>query len=142
MAHMSLHICAVLSEPALLTNTKYGSGERLRPNCRPLAPLNMSEWAFKGGLLCLCDSTVKPVLSWNTKNWISIPIIAKCRSIVLQNAPVEHPAILLTFIKLLFSVKTIVLSIFKWLLKTGLIVPKSCAVQLIVGVLSLDKLTL
>ena len=31
----------------------------------------------------------------------------------------EHSAILLTFIKLTFSIKTFVLSIFKWLLKTG-----------------------
>ena len=35
--------------------------------------------------------TVKPVLSGhpknNTKNWFSIPIIAKCRTKVLQNAP-------------------------------------------------------
>ena len=31
----------------------------------------------------------------------------------------EHSAILLTFIKLPFSIKTFVLSIFKWLLKTG-----------------------
>ena len=31
----------------------------------------------------------------------------------------EHSAILSTFIKLPFSIKTFVLSIFKWLLKTG-----------------------
>ena len=31
----------------------------------------------------------------------------------------EHSAILLTFIKLPFSIKTLVLSIFKWPLKTG-----------------------
>ena len=46
-------------------------------------------------------------------------IIAKCRSKVLQNAPREHSAILLTFIKLPFVFKTFVLSIFKWPLKTG-----------------------
>ena len=32
---------------------------------------------------------------------------------------VEHSAILSTFIKLPFSIKTFVFSIFKWLLKTG-----------------------
>ena len=46
-------------------------------------------------------------------------IIAKCRSKVLQNAPKEHSAILLTFVKLPFVFKTCVLSIFEWLLKTG-----------------------
>ena len=37
----------------------------------------------------------------------------------------EHSAILSTFIKLPFSIKTFVLSIFEWLLKTGFTVPKS-----------------
>ena len=40
----------------------------------------------------------------------------------MQNAPKEHSAILLTFIKLLFVFKTFVLSIFKWPLKTSLTV--------------------
>ena len=31
----------------------------------------------------------------------------------------EHSAILLTFIKLPFAIKTFILSVFKWLLKTG-----------------------
>ena len=43
----------------------------------------------------------------------------KCRLKVLQNAPREHSAILLTFIKLPFAVKTFVLSIFEWPPKTG-----------------------
>ena len=60
------------------------------------------------------NDTVKPVLS--CKNWVSISIIAKCRSKALQNA-LEHSAIISTFIKLLFSNKTFILSIFKWLLK-------------------------
>ena len=47
-----------------------------------------------------------------------IPIIAKCRPKVLQNAPREHSAILLTFIKLPFVSKIFVLSISEWLLKT------------------------
>ena len=37
----------------------------------------------------------------------------------MQNAPREHSAILLTFIKLQFVFKTFVLSIFEWLLKTN-----------------------
>ena len=37
----------------------------------------------------------------------------------MQNAPREHSAILLTFIKLPFVFKTFVLPIFEWLLKTG-----------------------
>ena len=43
---MSLHICAVLLLP--LAYTKYGSGRRFRIKRRPLAPLDMSEMAFKG----------------------------------------------------------------------------------------------
>ena len=38
---------------------------------------------------------------------------------MLQNAPREHSAILLTFIKLPFVINTFVLSIFEWPLKTG-----------------------
>ena len=37
----------------------------------------------------------------------------------MQNAPKEHSAIFLTFIKLPIVFKTFVLSIFEWLLKTG-----------------------
>ena len=40
----------------------------------------------------------------------------------MQNAPKEHSAILSTFIKLPFVLKTFVLYIFEWLLKTGLTV--------------------
>ena len=42
----------------------------------------------------------------------------------------EHSAILSTFIKLPFSIKTFVLSIFKWLLKTGFTVKENLWVQL------------
>ena len=45
----------------------------------------------------------------------------------MQNAPIEHSAILFTFIKLPFVFKTIVLSIFEWSLKTGFTVV-SCIV--------------
>ena len=53
------------------------------------------------------------------KYWFSRLIIAKSRSKVLQNAPREHSAILLTCIKLPFVFKTFFLSIFEWPLKTG-----------------------
>ena len=43
------------------------------------------------------------------KDWFSIQIISKCRSKVLENAPREHSAILLTCIKLPFVFKTFVL---------------------------------
>ena len=62
---------------------------------------------------------LKRPLKKKTKNWFSRPIIAKCRSKVLQNAPREHSAILLIFIKLPFVLKIFVLSIFEWRLKTG-----------------------
>ena len=61
----------------------------------------------------------KRPLKKNTKNWFSRPIIPQCRSKVLQNALLEHSAILSTFIKLPFVFKTFVLSIFEWPLKTG-----------------------
>ena len=54
-----------------------------------------------------------------TKNWFSRPIIALCRSEVLQNAPREHSAILLAFIKLPFVFKTFVLSVLELPLKTS-----------------------
>ena len=38
---------------------------------------------------------------------------------MLQNAPIEYSAILSTFIKLPFAIKTFVLSAFEWQLKTG-----------------------
>ena len=41
------------------------------------------------------------------------------RSKVLQNAPTEHSAVLLTCIKLLYGFKTFVMSNFEWPLKTG-----------------------
>ena len=71
--------------------------------------------------------TVKPVLSGHSKRRPNIGFQDRlslnagqkyCR--MLQG---EHSAILLTFIKLLFVIKTFVLSIFEWLLKTGFTVP-------------------
>ena len=70
-----------------------------------------------------CD-TVKPVLSVQganqkqDQNWFSIQIIQG-----------EHSAILSTFIMLPFVIKTFVLSIFEWPLKTGFTVINSLAVN-------------
>ena len=44
----------------------------------------------------------------------------------MQNAPIEHSAILSTFIKLTFVFKTFVLSVFEWPLRTGFTVLSSC----------------
>ena len=74
--------------------------------------------------------TVKPVLSGHSKRTpkigfqyrLSLNASQKyCR--MLQG---EHSAILVTFIKLPFSIKTFVLSIFEWLLKTGFTVLLTC----------------
>ena len=64
--------------------------------------------------------TVKPVLSGHSKRRPKLVFKANSRLMqvkVLQNAPREHSAILLTFIKLPFVFKTFVLSIFEWPLK-------------------------
>ena len=58
-----------------------------------------------------------------TENLFSRPIIAQRRSNVFQNAPMEHSAILSTFIKLPFVIKIFVLSIFEGPFYTGLTVP-------------------
>ena len=68
--------------------------------------------------------TVKPVLSGHSKEHkigfqYQLSLNAGPKSI----AEWEHSAILLTSIKLSFSITTMVLSIFKWPLKTGLTVP-------------------
>ena len=62
---------------------------------------------------------LKRPLKKKTKNGFSRPMIAYCRSKVLQNAQRENSAILSTFIKLSFVFKTFVLSIFECPLKTG-----------------------
>ena len=49
-AQTSMRICAVLFKP-LLAYTKYRSRGRLTTKfIRPLAPMDMTAWAFKGGL--------------------------------------------------------------------------------------------
>ena len=60
--------------------------------------------------------TVKPVFNSHSEKEDKKMIIASCRSKVLQNAQREHSAIFSTFIKLPFVLKTLVLSIFEWLL--------------------------
>ena len=62
---------------------------------------------------------LKRPLKRRQKNWFSRPIIASCKSKVLQNALLEHSSILqyLIFIKLPFVFKTFVLSNFEWSLK-------------------------
>ena len=60
---------------------------------------------------------LKRPLKKKIKIWFSKPIIAFAE--ILQNAPREHSAILSTFIKLPFAIKTFVLSVFEWPLKTG-----------------------
>ena len=74
------------------------------------------------------EDTVKPVLSGHSKRTqklVLIPIFGLSRSKVLQDAPLEHSAILSTFIQLPFSIKTIVLYIFEWSLKTGFTTPSN-----------------
>ena len=59
------------------------------------------------------NTYLKRPLKKLTKNWLARPIIAYCRSKVLQNAPsLSAPLV----------IKTLVLSIFEWPLKTDLTV--------------------
>ena len=64
---------------------------------------------------------LKRPLKKKSKKWVVRPIIASCRSKVLQNAPRGHYVILLTFIKLPFVIKIFVVFIFKWPLKEVLV---------------------
>ena len=69
------------------------------------------------------SDTVKPVLSGHSKRRPKIGFRNPLRLIAGQKycrmLHGEHPAILSTFIKLPFIVKSFVLSIFEWPLKTG-----------------------
>ena len=78
---------------------------------------------FKNELRACLKNTVEPVLSGHSKRTQKIGFKDRlslnagqkyCR--MLQG---EHSAILLTFIKLPLSIKTFVLYIFEWPLKTG-----------------------
>ena len=66
---------------------------------------------------------VKPALSGHSKRTPKIgfryQLLLNAGQKYCRMLPLEHSAILLTFIKLPFSIKTFILSIFKWPLKTG-----------------------
>ena len=62
---------------------------------------------------------LKRPLKRRPKNRFSRLIIATYRSEVLQNAPMEHSAVLLTCIKIPNSFQAFALSIIEWPLKTG-----------------------
>ena len=55
-----LGICAVSSEPLLLTYTKYESKARIMVKYRPLALLYMLGCVFKGGF-CVCAISTKNI---------------------------------------------------------------------------------
>ena len=68
------------------------------------------------------SGTVKPVLSGHykkTKIVFQDRLSLNAGQKYYRMLPLEHSAILLTFIKLPFAIKTFVLSIFEWQLKTG-----------------------
>ena len=73
--------------------------------------------------------TVKPVISGHSKKDQKIDFqdqsLLKAGQKYCRMLQRVHSAILLTFIKLPFAIKTFVLSIFKWTLKTGFIVLSS-----------------
>ena len=64
---------------------------------------------------------IKPVLSghFNNTNFFLYRLSLNAGQKYCRMLPLEHSAILLTCIKLPFSIKTFVLSISKWPLKTG-----------------------
>ena len=63
--------------------------------------------------------SVKPVLCGHSKRTKKMFFNCDYRLMQVKSLAGEHSAILSTFIKLPFSIKTFVLSIFKWPLKTG-----------------------
>ena len=68
------------------------------------------------------DNTVKPVLSGHLKrkqNGFQYQLSLNAGQKYCRMLQGEHSAILSTFIKLPFSIKTFVLSVFKWPLNTG-----------------------
>ena len=72
-------------------------------------------------MLCISRGcTVKPVLSGHSKRRPKLVFNADYRFMQVKSiAEGEHSAILSTFIKLPFAIKTFVLSCFEWPLKTG-----------------------
>ena len=73
-------------------------------------------------------STVKPVLSSHSKrrpkNGLQDSLLLNAGQKYCRMLPLEYSAILWTFIKLPFVIKSFVLSIFEWPLKTGFTVLK------------------
>ena len=70
--------------------------------------------------MCTVTDTVKPVRNSHSQKDRNLVFKTDYRrSKVLQNAPGEHSAILLTYTKLPFVIKTLVLSIYKWPFYTG-----------------------
>ena len=55
------------------------------------------------------------------QNWVSRPISLNAGQKYCRMLQGEHSAMLTTFIKLPFVIKIFALSIFEWLLKTGVI---------------------
>ena len=74
------------------------------------------------GSQCWSDSSVLTCVNRSLSK-IQKMVIALCSSKVFQNAPIEHSAILLTFINLQFIIKNFLLSIFEWPFYTGYTVP-------------------
>ena len=67
---------------------------------------------------------LKQPLKKNTKIGFQYGLSLDAGQKYCRMLPLEHSAILLTCIKLPFSIKTFVMSIFKWPLKTGFTVYK------------------
>ena len=72
-------------------------------------------WIFHNVNIKYSRTCLKQPLKEKTKNLFSRQFIAYYRS----KGPLEHCAILFTFIKLPFDIKIFVMSIFEWQLKTG-----------------------
>ena len=119
---MSMNICIVLPGPSLLLYKK--NGWRWRLKFRSFSLLDTSSWPLKWGFYAYSKTCLKRTLKLNIEKLVfntdyclmQVKSIAEC-------SKGEHSAILSTFIKLPFSIKTFVMSLFKWPLKTGFTVP-------------------
>ena len=96
---------------SLLAYIKNGSRGRFRPTIRPLSLLDTSVWAFKGDVCAYTIITVKTLLCGHSKRRPKIGFQDRlllnagqkyCR--MLQG---EHSAIVSTFVKLPFAIKTL-----------------------------------
>ena len=82
----------------------------------------VNQWSIYTGLngetkFVISENTVKPVLSAHSKR--TQKMVFKTHYRLMQVKSIAESATLSTFIKLLFSIATFVLSIFKWPHKTG-----------------------